>query len=193
VLVTHGHPDHASGVPSISAAWPSVEACKLALPGESGWRALVDGQTIRAGDRWLTVVYTPGHAADHACFWDPERRELFGGDMVIAGTTVMIPAGRGGSLRLYLASLERLVALGPVRIYPGHGEVVDRPLEVINGYLKHRDLRERQILQCLNDGISDVEAIVDRIYPAIPAAVRRAACLTVVAHLEKIREDGRSG
>ena len=45
----------------------------------------------------------------------------------------MIPAGRGGNLREYLASLDRLAALRPARIYPGHGDVIENPLEVIVG------------------------------------------------------------
>jgi glyoxylase-like metal-dependent hydrolase (beta-lactamase superfamily II) len=63
--------------------------------------------------------------------------------MVLSGSTVMIPAGRGGSLREYLASLERLAALKPARLYPGHGNVIDQPVEAIENYLQHRQHRER--------------------------------------------------
>src|SRR5215203_1226654 len=62
VLVTHGHPDHASGVPALRERWPGIEALKWNLPGESGWLPLSDGDRVRAGDIWLTVVHTPGHA-----------------------------------------------------------------------------------------------------------------------------------
>ena len=57
-------------------------------------RDLGDGQWVEAGDGRLQVIYTPGHAPDHVCFWDPVTRDLCG-DMVIHGTTVMIPARRG--------------------------------------------------------------------------------------------------
>ena len=191
VLVTHGHPDHASGLPVLRATWPSLEACKLPLRGESGWRALYDGESVQAGDRVLTVMHTPGHAPDHACFWDRERRHLYTGDMLILGTSVMIPFGRGGSLHDYLRSLERLAELKPERIFPGHGDVIDRPLEVIDGYLTHRQLRERQILECLADGVTDVDAIVQRLYPGLAAGLQSAARSTVEAHLQKLRDEGR--
>jgi glyoxylase-like metal-dependent hydrolase (beta-lactamase superfamily II) len=112
--------------------------------------------------------------------------------MVIAGTTVMIPAGRGGSLRAYLQSLERLSALAPRRIYPGHGPVIERPVELIREYIAHRLMRERQIRSCLQDGITDVDAMVTTIYGVLAGPIHRAACQTVEAHLEKIRDDGRA-
>jgi len=189
VLVTHGHTDHASGVPALRAKWPSLDACKWPVAGESGWRPLSDGQRIGAGDAELVVVHTPGHAADHVCFWEPERRLLFAGDMVVHGTTVMIPAGRGGNLRDYLASLERLASLEPQVIYPGHGPVIDRPIELIREYIAHRQMREAQVLACLRNGVTDSDAIVRAIYGELVDSVRRAARLTVEAHLEKIRED----
>ena len=191
VLVTHGHPDHASGVPMLRTTWPSLEACKLPLRGESGWRALSDGETVRAGDRVLTVMHTPGHAPDHACFWDPDRRYLYTGDMLILGTSVVIPFGRGGSLHEYLRSLERLADLKPERIFPGHGDVIEHPLEVIDEYLKHRQLREHQILESLADGVTDVDAIVRRVYPTLATGLHAAARSTVEAHLQKLRDEGR--
>lgn len=189
VLVTHGHPDHASGVPALRARWPALEAWKWPAAGESGWQDLSDGQRIGAGDRELTVIHTPGHAPDHVCLLDERSGDLFAGDMVVQGSTVMIPAGRGGDLRAYLASLERLAALQPSRILPGHGPIIDRPLELIAEYLEHRRQRESQVRACLADGVTDVDAIVDRIYPNLLAALRPAARMTVEAHLDKLRTE----
>ena len=91
VLVTHGHPDHASGVPALRQRWPNLEAYKWLSAPESGWHPMNDGGRVRAGDTWLMVVHTPGHAADHVCFWESEARDLFCGDMMTATTTVLVP------------------------------------------------------------------------------------------------------
>jgi glyoxylase-like metal-dependent hydrolase (beta-lactamase superfamily II) len=182
VLVTHGHRDHASGVPALRERWPALEVGQ--------WPELRDGDVVRAGDSTLTAIHTPGHAPDHICFWDPARRDLFGGDMVVKGTTIMIPAGRGGNLRDYLSSLDRLAALEPRRIFPGHGPVIDDPVTLIREYIEHRHLRESQVQAALDAGIVDVDAIVSRIYPDLAEALRPAARLTVEAHLEKLRDDG---
>jgi glyoxylase-like metal-dependent hydrolase (beta-lactamase superfamily II) len=187
VLVTHGHRDHASGVPALRARWPEVEVWKWpAAPDEEGFRPLGDGQQIRAGD-----VYTPGHAPDHVCFHDASTGAVFTGDMVVRGSTVVIPAGRGGRLTDYLASLDRLAALEPTRFYPGHGPIVDRPLDLIAEYVEHRALRERQVLECLAAGLTSVDAMVDRIYPDVTGPIRPFAAMTIEAHLEKLRDEGR--
>jgi glyoxylase-like metal-dependent hydrolase (beta-lactamase superfamily II) len=189
VLVTHGHPDHAAGVPALRERWPALEVRKLILPGEAGWLPLTDGDRLRAGDTWLTVVHTPGHAADHVCFWQPDSRELYCGDMMTASTTILVPpASRGGSLRAYLDSLRRMAALEPATVWPAHGSVIDKPLARIQEYLEHRAMRERQVVACLNEGVTDLDAIVSRVYVDTPQSLWPAARLTVEALLEKLNE-----
>jgi glyoxylase-like metal-dependent hydrolase (beta-lactamase superfamily II) len=191
LLVTHGHPDHASGRTALQQEWPELECWKWPVGDEEPWLALADGQVVQAGTRRLQVVYTPGHAADHVCFWDEASRALYGGDMLIQGSSVLIPAGRGGNLRDYLASLRRLGALAPRVVYPGHGKIINRPLELMAQYAEHRQTRERQVLSCLDETGPDVDAIVARLYPDLVEGLRVAARLTVEAHLEKLRAEGR--
>jgi glyoxylase-like metal-dependent hydrolase (beta-lactamase superfamily II) len=193
VIVTHGHADHSSGVPALRVRWPDAEICRSEFADEarlSGSSLVSEGNLVLAGDRPLTVLYTPGHAIDHICLWDEAARDLYAGDMVVRGSTVMIPAMRGGGLRAYMSSLERLAALKPVRIYPGHGPVIEDPLEVIAEYLAHRRMRDEQVAACLRDGIADPDAIVSRIYPDLAPGLHQAARATVEAHLQKLREDG---
>jgi glyoxylase-like metal-dependent hydrolase (beta-lactamase superfamily II) len=191
LIVTHGHSDHAAGAPMIRERWPNVDARKYLLEGEEGWAPLIEGQRVVAGDRSLQVLHTPGHAADHVCLWDQPTGSVFVGDMLVDKGSVLIPAGRGGSLREYLRSLERLRSLAPVRLYPGHGRVIDRPLEAITRAIDHRLLREAQVLACVAEGVTDADAIVQRLYVGLEPGLDRAARMTVAAHIEKLREDGR--
>jgi glyoxylase-like metal-dependent hydrolase (beta-lactamase superfamily II) len=104
------------------------------------------------------------------------------------GGTVVIPASRGGSLREYLASLERIRALQPRRLLPAHGPVVTDPQGLIDEYLAHRAARERQIVEALKDDCTRVEDLVARIYPDLSPSLRGAAEETVRAHLVKLRD-----
>jgi glyoxylase-like metal-dependent hydrolase (beta-lactamase superfamily II) len=193
VLVTHGHPDHASGAPALRIRWPHLELHKWPLATDASdveWRSLADGDRVRAGDRLFEVVYTPGHAPDHVCFWDADAGDLYGGDMLVEGSTVMIPSSRGGNLRAYLESLDRLEALRPGRVLPGHGPLIERPLDLIHKYREHRRVREQQILGCLGEGLTTTDAILERIYPDLAPALIGAARDTVLAHLVKLRDEG---
>jgi glyoxylase-like metal-dependent hydrolase (beta-lactamase superfamily II) len=125
-------------------------------------------------------------------FWHEPTRTAFTGDLVVAGSSVMIHTSRGGNLADYLAALERLLALAPRTLLPGHGPRVDDPAPLVAGYLEHRRMRERQILAALRAGHATVQAIAESIYDGLDSALMAAACENVVAHLEKLKAEGRA-
>lgn len=195
VLVTHGHPDHAAGAPSIAAAHPSAVFAKYPWPEEDAhyrvaWQRLRNGEVVVAGDEPLTVLHTPGHSPDHLAFWHAPSRSIFTGDLVALGSSVMIHWSRGGDLARYMASLERLLALEPRVLLPAHGPRIDDPRGVLTGYLEHRRARERQIISALGAGRATVQAIAESIYDGLDPALMPAARENVRAHLEKLKTDG---
>jgi glyoxylase-like metal-dependent hydrolase (beta-lactamase superfamily II) len=195
VLVTHGHRDHAEGAPALAAAHPAATFAKMPWPTEDdrypvAWQALGDGDVVVAGDEALTILHTPGHSPDHLTFWHGASRTAFTGDLVAQNSSVMIHWSRGGDLAQYLASLERLLALDPVRLLPAHGPVVERPHTLLTSYIAHRQLRERQVLDAVRAGHSDVQSIAESIYDGLHPALMGAACENVRAHLEKLKTDG---
>jgi len=195
VLVTHAHPDHAGGAASLAAAHPAAAFAKRPWPDQDGrypvaWRALEDGETVGAGDEALTALHTPGHSPDHLVFWHEPTRTALTGDLVVLGSSVMIHWSQGGDLSQYLASLERLLALHPAVLLPAHGPRIDRPRTLLLGYLEHRRLRERQVLDALQAGHASVQAIGESIYHGLAPALMPAALENVRAHLEKLKTDG---
>ncbi len=197
VLVTHAHPDHADGSDFIAARWPDASFRKMPWPERDrghavAWAPIKDGELIPAGDGALRAVHTPGHAPDHLCFFDEASRTLFSADLVVPGSTVVIPASHGGSLSQYLASLRRVQALAPDRMLPAHGEAIDDPQAILRGYLEHRQRREDQIVAALRAGVRQPDAIVDRLYDGLAPALRGMARESVAAHLVKLREEGRA-
>jgi glyoxylase-like metal-dependent hydrolase (beta-lactamase superfamily II) len=196
VLVTHGHGDHASGAAELARRFPGLRCRKMPWHERDDkwgvrWEPVADGEAIEAGDTTLTAVHTPGHSPDHVCVWHAQTRTLFGGDLAIKGTTVWIPTRLGGDLAAYLASLERVLALDPVRLLPAHGPVIDDPVALLRQYLTHRREREDQILAALRAGDSTPPAIVARVYTGLDESLVPLAEESVSAHLIKLEREGR--
>ncbi|MDR7555130.1 MAG: MBL fold metallo-hydrolase [Armatimonadota bacterium] len=189
ILVTHRHSDHA---PAAAALAQATGAAVLALAGSSvpHDRALCDGEVVEGPDYTLDVLHTPGHASDHLCALLREERALFAGDLVAQGSTVVI-APPDGDMAAYLRSLARVRTLDLARLYPGHGEPVDAPRALLDEYIAHRLMREQQILNALQDGPRRIEELVAAIYTDVPAALHPVAARSVLAHLLKLRAEGR--
>jgi len=197
VLVTHAHVDHASGVEALSARWPGASFRKMPWPERDAqypvdWRAIADGDAVDAGDGRLRAIHTPGHAPDHLCFYDEADRVLFSADLVVARSTVVIPATHGGSLAQYLASLERVLALAPRRLLPAHGPAIENPAAILRAYLDHRRRREDQVVDALGAGARTPDAIVARIYDNLSPDLVAFARESVLAHLIKLEGEGRA-
>jgi glyoxylase-like metal-dependent hydrolase (beta-lactamase superfamily II) len=180
VLITHWHPDHVKGLPALKDRWPRLIVIERA------------GESVPAGDGVLEILPTPGHSPDHLCFFDRDAGDLYCGDLARMGGTIVIPSRKGGDLRQYLASLQRVRDLAPRRLLPGHGPIVDDPVALIDKYIAHRAEREQQILKAMLDGARTVDEIVRRVYPTLPPSLSDAAADSVRAHLAKLRDEGRS-
>lgn len=179
VLITHWHPDHVKGLPALRDRWPRLIVVDAA------------GDPVPAGDDVLEIIPTPGHAPDHLCFFDRDAGDLYCGDLARRGGTIVIPARKGGDLRVYLESLALVRGLAPRRLLPGHGPIVDDPIALIDEYIAHRQQREQQILGAILAGARTVQDIVRRVYPALPESLSDAAADSVRAHLAKLRDESR--
>jgi glyoxylase-like metal-dependent hydrolase (beta-lactamase superfamily II) len=197
VLVTHTHVDHASGAAAIARRMPHVRFLKMPWPEQDAawrvrWEPLTDGDSVAAGESVLTAVHTPGHSPDHLCFWQPESRLLFCGDLAWKGSTVVIPPSHGGDIAAYLASLQRVIDLAPAEMLPAHGLRIDHPIELLREYIEHRALREQQVIAALRIGVTDPTQMVARIYPKLPPPLVGVARESVLAHLIKLEHEGKA-
>jgi glyoxylase-like metal-dependent hydrolase (beta-lactamase superfamily II) len=189
ILVTHGHADHLGGVAELKARTGAGLFGHRNLPGVEG--VLDDGETLGLGGREIVAFTTPGHADDHLCFWLPDARLLLAGDLV-AGVGTVVLSQTPGSLGRYLASLERLLTLGPFTLLPGHGPTIADGPARLREYLAHRAMREAQIVDSLRAGPATVDQLVARLYADVPVGLHPMAARNVRAHLELLEEKGRA-
>jgi glyoxylase-like metal-dependent hydrolase (beta-lactamase superfamily II) len=168
VVLTHSHADHAEAADLFDAP--------VHLPG--------DGEEVGP----FRAVGTPGHSADSICLL--MGRTCFTGDTVLGEGSVFIAPGEG-SLSAYLDSLRRLRSLDLEVLCPGHGPYVWDPAAKLDEYISHRLDRERRLLEALEAGLRTENELLDAAWPEVPAELRPAAALTLGAHLEKLRSEGR--
>jgi len=184
VVVTHTHPDHAPAANGLGAEF-DVEVLGFAAgPAFEPTRRLAEGDVVSFGDRELVAVHTPGHTADHLCFQLGDL--LFTGDHIIGGSTVVIEDASA-----YMRSLEKVAALQPARLYPGHGPELPDAGGVIAEYIAHRIEREQQVLAALRGGAGCIDDIVDVVYEGLVPELRMAAVMQVHTQLQKLVDEGR--
>lgn len=193
VLLTHRHVDHLGGVAQLRARFAGLRVSKMIhkdtiLPDPID--DLRDAQTVQGDGVTLVPIYSPGHASDHLCYYLVEERALFTGDVVLGGSTSVIPSG-DGDLADYMATLRRLQGLDVRRIYPAHGPVIEDGPGRLAEYIEHRLMRERQILGALGDGLLRIPDMVERIYAEVPRNLHPAAAMSVESHLKKLAREGR--
>ena len=180
VLVTHSHPDHL----------PLAD--RFAAPHHASVRRypeLLDGDIVRAGNLNLTALHTPGHSADHLSFLLADDGAVFTGDLILGQGSSMVTYPEG-DVAAYLRSLDRLAALQPRILFPGHWDPVTDAMAKIDEYRRHRLEREAQILAEVRRGGGSASELTRRVYGELEEKLQVAAEMTLRAHLRKLVDDG---
>ena len=153
ILVTHWHHDHTGGLADVLAHFSPQRIpvykhqpwMRGAAPQSVLYEPLSAASQFTVEGATLTVVPTPGHTADHVAFLLHDEHALFIGDCILGqGTTVF------RNLYDYTRSLHTVAQLAPLRLYCGHGPVVDDVQDKVREYLQHRQQREAQLLAVLS-------------------------------------------
>ncbi len=153
-----------------------------------------DGDRIPIGpDRHLSVLFTPGHQANHMCLVDSLTGRLFSGDHVLPRISPFIPftGRRDDHLGTYLASLERIVALDPPVTHPAHGPTIARGAARARQILLHHERRLETVLEQLSDRPLTAWQVMEGVFrPHLNPLEQRLAFQETMAHLEHLVRRG---
>lgn len=200
IVVTHWHHDHIGGVENIYgsiAAQPKVWKYKkhetdtpdneLSATIPICW--LTEGQEIQVEGATVKVHHTPGHTTDHVVLTLLEENILFSGDCILGEGTAVFE-----DLYTYMKSLQKILDIKPCLIYPGHGNVVEDPIQKIEYYISHRNKREAEILEELKKNSEKQMTEMDLvrvIYTETPEHLWPAAAYNVNHHLTKLTKENK--
>jgi glyoxylase-like metal-dependent hydrolase (beta-lactamase superfamily II) len=216
ILVTHCHSDHSplaawlraeTGAPTYAfGPHPPPEAAddeelgeeiadgvkieeSIDLAFEPDVR-VADGELAAAGPGWtITGVHTPGHTSNHMCWAFAEEGVLFPGDHVMGwSTTVVSPPD--GDMTAYMDSLRKVSGRFDRVYWPTHGPAIPAPRRYVEALVDHRVERERQVLDAVRGGLTEVPAIVAVLYADVDEKLHKPAGRSVLAHLVKLVDEG---
>ncbi len=180
VLVTHSHPDHLPLAERLAARHRATVR---------HYPELGDGDIVRVGNLNVMALHTPGHSSDHLSFWLEDDRAVFTGDLVLGRGSSMVTYPEG-DVADYLRSLERLAALKPRILFPGHWDPVTDAMGKLEEYRTHRLAREAQVLAEVRRGGGTAPELTLRVYGhELGGELMVAAEMTLRAHLEKLIDD----
>jgi glyoxylase-like metal-dependent hydrolase (beta-lactamase superfamily II) len=174
------------------------------MPSTRVDRMLHEGDTLRAGDRTLRVIHTPGHTAGCAVYHDTVEPLAATGDTLLERITpnaLTVRAEEAGALQTYLATLARLRGMDLGTILPGHGLPFSDAPGVIDRAFAHYEKRRGRILDVLRRH-SEGATVWDVVVALWPEHEKGSAFLMVseaLGHLELLvseaeaRVDERDG
>lgn len=201
IFITHHHGDHHEYAPAI--------ALKLGVPiklsQDTHERCLkkfgndyfqeVEIKYAKEGDiltTWLgrdVIVYEiPGHDEGHLGVAPSSLEWFIVGDL-FQGVGTVVVGGDEGDMSKYFASLKKVIGLSPMSVTPSHGITLGG-VNILEKTLKHRELREEQILRLYKKKLS-IEEILKKIYFEIPAKLYPYARANIQSHLDKLKLDGK--
>jgi len=208
ILVSHTHVDHSPGARLLKektgapiAGCGIHTAARELMENEinpldaSGDKEHVPDRQLREGDIYraagisFETIETPGHTANHLCFALGEENLLLSADHVMGWSTSIV-APPDGSMRDYMASIDKLLNRPEQTYLPGHGGVIRDALSYVRDLKQHRLNRESSILSELGSAAQTIPQIVARLYADVDPSLHRAAGLSVFAHLEDLAERG---
>ncbi len=125
------------------------------------------------GDWKFEVIFTPGHAAGHVCFFFRQEGFLLAGDQVLPYIAPSLSPNifddNFQPLKSYLESLQVVEQLQITTIHPGHGNSITNISERAGEIRTHHELRKQVVLQCLNTQPKTTYAICAEVSPAAAA------------------------
>lgn len=161
-----------------------------------------NNQQVKLGNDSYDILWTPGHAPDHICFYHPERQILVAGDHVLDEISPIIAVWYAdilNPLQDYFDSLD-VVSEQKVKLtLPGHGELItDLPARaeaIKSGHMR----RMEQIFESIKNEAKPAGQIYKDVYGKLSVYKFFAPLMTTISRLiylesiGKVKSDMRDG
>jgi len=141
---------HGMSARDVEAVVEEIEDMRSRIPRFVDYTFLREGEVHRFGNRSFEVIFTPGHAAGHVCFFFRREGLLLAGDHVLPYIAPSLSPNIYDEvfqpLSSYLESLTVIEKLPVGTVHPGHGNSFSGLDERIREIRTHHALK-KEVLQ----------------------------------------------
>lgn len=144
------------GLPAaeVEAIVEEIEDIRSRIPQFAVSTFLQRNEIRRFGQHSFEVIFTPGHAAGHVCFFFREEGLLLAGDHILPYIAPSLSPNiydeNFSPLQSYLESLDVIAALPITIVHPGHGNSITSLDERIREIRSHHAAKKHVLLKSLS-------------------------------------------
>ncbi len=200
IIITHHHRDHWDALNIVEQEFPNIKLYAHLLAIDRIKTNLETVPIIKfpfefsIDEHKITIIHTPGHTDDSISIIDKTSGVIVAGDHVVGyGSAVLDP--KYGDMMQYMQTTDLLIdvaeTINAKLIIPSHGAPVESVIPLLKNYKKHREQREKEILDAYQNGAHTTEDIVKLVYRDVPIKMWKYAVHNIELHLNKLKKDGK--
>jgi len=199
IFLTHHHPDHhefsteIARLRSVPMAMSKLTHQMILEKFGADYFKDINIEYFKEGDlltkcggKDIFVYEVPGHDEGQLALAPKTMEWFLAGDLIQTVGTVVIGKPEGDMIK-YFKSLQRVIDFDPKIVIPSHGVSVGGTFK-LKETLKHRKMREEQVIELLKRGKTQAEMLAT-IYKDIDQSLYPYALKTIECHLEKIKKE----
>ncbi|MBY7142788.1 MBL fold metallo-hydrolase [Virgibacillus sp. NKC19-3] len=154
-------------------------------------------QKIQLGDDLYEVIWTPGHAPDHFCFYNHSNKVMIIGDHLLKKISPVIGLWTGeeaNPISDYYHSLDLMMKYPTDIALPGHGDSIDDLDKRVAETRSRHDARLKQVLEYAKNERKTAHQVCEEIYGNSESALyvsQLMATITRLLYLESVGKISR--
>ncbi len=99
----------------------------------------------------FSVIHTPGHSIDHVVYLEKNQGWLFSGDMYLGARIKYFRSDE--DICETIASLKKIAALNPEKLFCGHNPQLEQPLRAIHRKIDHLETIYGNVRHLYHEGV----------------------------------------
>ncbi|MFD1040156.1 MBL fold metallo-hydrolase [Virgibacillus byunsanensis] len=153
-----------------------------------------ENERIKIGEDYYETIWTPGHAPDHFCFYNQEKKIMFTGDHVLKDISPVIGLWSGKESNIlseYYQSLERIKKYPSDLALPGHGDVFYNFSERVSQLKSRHDQRLQEVYESIHMEKKTAYQLCQEIYGNLNKRLLVAPFMAILTRLIYLEEAGK--